>query len=660
MFYSVALVAASLIASQMNYFARAAIDEKEQDVAAVFRRMEALVLAFRDEMERVYSYRCDAATLAECYERNFNDCSSSYPNQQCMDANELVVPACGNGISCNALWDKTCSAVRLPGSLADGPAGNPSDAKVIESICYSRLAEQFMVDNRKNGNQIYFGSADGSFRIIPARHSEVCGEYDARRRPWFVAASSGPKDVVLVIDVSGSMDDYRRIDLAKEAAITIIETLTVADRVAVVKFSSYAHLIGGVSRLIRATSENKSKLIDAIKDLKTDGATNFGDAFNTTFNALDNTIRNEATSGCNIAVLFLTDGQITQGLQEDEVVSLVNNRTAQLAEEFSRKTTIFTFSLGYHADHTATKRIACSTGGIWSKVDDFSGDLVKEMSSYYKLYALGLGEGGNEDFTAWVEPYPFSTGGVMGTTVSTPVYDRSVNPPLFLGVAAVDMYMDDIEQIIDQDSSMMLDRFVLLSTAVCPKISFTVDELDALRYIGGGEDAVCQDDFDDVTDFIGILPAECQYESELSKNGNVWQNKNMNGKTYLDRACCEKGGVEPSSMCPVLSGASDAEETDTSPPTDQNSSVSPTDWYSVAPGPVPAKSYESRNSGTIVGTIVVAVVVVFCLGLLRFLCKRNCPIIDTERRISRTPSVIGDGVPMVMPPASAPSFNPEI
>ena len=33
------------------------------------------------------------------------------------------------------------------------------------------------------------------------------------------------------------------------------------------------------------------------------------------------------------------------------------------------------------------------------QVDDFSDDLVSAMISYYLLYALGLGEGGNEDFT---------------------------------------------------------------------------------------------------------------------------------------------------------------------------------------------------------------------------------------------------------------------
>lgn len=65
--------------------------------------------------------------------------------------------------------------------------------------------------------------------MLPASREECYG-YDPRRRPWFVAASSGPKDLVLVLDTSGSMNDYGRLDLLKEAAITgelknLIQTL---------------------------------------------------------------------------------------------------------------------------------------------------------------------------------------------------------------------------------------------------------------------------------------------------------------------------------------------------------------------------------------------------------------------------------------------------
>ena len=287
-------------------------------------------------------------------------------------------------------------------------------------------------------------------------------------------------------------------------------------------FSSRAAQIGGFSSLISATNENKERLVKAIKDLDANGGTNFYDAFNTAFNALDKTIRSESTSGCNITILFMTDGQISGGPGANEVIKLVNDRTEQLSATFNRNTTLFTFSLGQQADHSVTKSIACSTNGIWTHVDDSTGDLVTAMSSYYKLFALGLGEEGNEDFTAWVEPYEFTNpAGKIGTTVSAPVYDRSVKPPLFLGVVAVDSYMDTLEQVLGEDatSSTMLQRFVLLSTARCPKLGLTECELDALRFLGGGEEATCG-----VCNstYTGIIPETCSFQSDLPNN--LWHN----------------------------------------------------------------------------------------------------------------------------------------
>lgn len=116
---------------------------------------------------------------------------------------------------------------------------------------------------------------------------------------------SGPKDVVLVLDVSGSMENYGRLELAKRAAITVIETLTVADRMAIVTFSEEAQQIGGYDSLIRTTYENKQLLIQVINDLVSDGPTNFINAFQVAFNAIDNTIKKEASSGCNNIAIYL-------------------------------------------------------------------------------------------------------------------------------------------------------------------------------------------------------------------------------------------------------------------------------------------------------------------------------------------------------------------
>ena len=346
---------------------------------------------------------------------------SSVPNQQCMKADELVIEACaGSGGNCNALWDKTTSVVSIPEALAKGEHDNPTDPEIIETACYTLLAEDYMRQKYENDeifwdsynvqpSWTYFGAHNGLFRKLPANAQEECGNYDPRLRPWFVAASSGPKDVVIILDVSGSMSDHGRLDLAKEAAITVVETLTISDRVAVIIFSDYANQIpAGNEFLLRATSENKKLLIDSIRELAEGGSTNFHDGFKHAFDALERTIAQEYTSGCNIAILFMTDGVRTAGPDTDEVLHLIDNSTQRLASVSGRDTKIFTFSLGVTADRLATKEIACNANGIWTPVDDFDGDLVGAMASYYKLFALGLGN--YTDFTAWVEPYEFFSG----------------------------------------------------------------------------------------------------------------------------------------------------------------------------------------------------------------------------------------------------------
>ena len=56
----------------------------------------------------------------------------------------------------------------------------------------------------KRYGRAYIGTSLGSFRAYPAIGG-CSGDYDPRFRPWYVAATAGAKNVVLIIDVSGSM-----------------------------------------------------------------------------------------------------------------------------------------------------------------------------------------------------------------------------------------------------------------------------------------------------------------------------------------------------------------------------------------------------------------------------------------------------------------------
>ena len=558
-----------------GFYAQAASAEAEARVSEILSKMQGDALAFRNEVERAHAGRCSAETLSACYMGSSSDCSSVFPGQVCMEPGEAVIAACagsgdgsGDG-ACNALWDKTSTVVKIPSALASGRWGAPSDPEAIETVCYTRDLEPYLVEKYGEDELYwgrygarpawsYFGAHNGVFRQAPANHAEQCGLYDPRKRPWFVAASSGPKDVVLVIDTSGSMSEYGRIGLARDAAKTVVETLTVADRVAVVAFNGAAELLnigGGVEGgLVRATQSNKDALVREIDRLEANGATNFHAAFDLTFASLERTIRQESSSGCNVAVLFLTDGEITEGQGPAEVIGLVNLQRERIRQAYGRTTYVFTYSLGFDADVDVPKRIACETGGLWAQVDDavFGGDLIAAMAGYYKLFALGLGEGGNADFTAIVEPYQDFSTGKMATTVSAPVYDRTVSPPTLLGVVGIDTYMDALETVLGEDasSSSMLNRFVALSTARCPNLELTGCEVDALRFLGGGERAMCGSCGDGGESIANIVPQKCATASDLPRS--LWANVDNEDKSYEERACCQLGGTEASDSCPVV------------------------------------------------------------------------------------------------------------
>jgi hypothetical protein len=57
----------------------------------------------------------------------------------------------------------------------------------------------------------------------------------------------------------------------------------------------------------------------------------------------------------------------------------------------------------------------------------------------------------------------YSTGGVLGTTVSAPVYSRAKDPHLFLGVVGFDLRMSAVDTALGaNESTASLQRIIRL------------------------------------------------------------------------------------------------------------------------------------------------------------------------------------------------------
>ena len=195
--------------------------------------------------------------------------------------------------------------------------------------------------------------------------------------------------------------------------------------------------------------------------------TNYEAAFDKAFDLFESIETTEKSSNCHRAILFLSDGEPSVGDGSKTGDDLYRHIT----EKNILNATIFTYALGANADEEALKNIACNSGGIYAKIPD-NGDLVEQMSAYYKLYAILQGGAENMNFTTWVEPYLYSSG-VMGTTVSTPVFDRSKDPPLWIGVVGVDFTISELEQaVVVQIVTKLFWRSLLLPlTATCPNMN---------------------------------------------------------------------------------------------------------------------------------------------------------------------------------------------
>merc|ERR1712107_182566 len=95
---------------------------------------------------------------------------------------------------------------------------------------------------QKFGYHLYGHQDTGMLAIYPS--ADYCAAYDPRFRPWYASAATGPKNIVIIIDKSGSMRDYDRMNIAKAAIKKVLNTLTWSDFAQVIYFASRVDLFG--------------------------------------------------------------------------------------------------------------------------------------------------------------------------------------------------------------------------------------------------------------------------------------------------------------------------------------------------------------------------------------------------------------------------------
>ncbi len=116
-----------------------------------------------------------------------------------------------------------------------------------------------------------------------------------------------PSNLVFLLDVSGSMNDARKLPLLKDALRILVNQLTARDRVAIVVYA-------GSSGLVLPSTNNRSEILNALNNLNAGGSTDGGQGIQLAYSvAQQNFIKNG-----NNRVILATDGDFNVGLSGDE------------------------------------------------------------------------------------------------------------------------------------------------------------------------------------------------------------------------------------------------------------------------------------------------------------------------------------------------------
>ncbi|GIY29669.1 hypothetical protein CEXT_556551 [Caerostris extrusa] len=225
--------------------------------------------------------------------------------------------------------------------------------------------------------------------------------YDVRLRNWYVHASTSPKDMLILMDTSGSMHG-QTMEIMKIAVKTLLTTL----------FNSSAKWIScfdTLCKLIVETSRFCLKAIDSIEDGNM-AKLSIGLTLLSKLLSKENRSNSWAGSQCNQVIMLFSDG----GTEEAwDVLEKYNS---------DKSVRVFAYAIGPHPVPYATlKEIACSNRGYFTSIQAMGAVRTKIQ---------GLG---------------------MMTTVTLPVFNRTeIANQSMVGVMKIDI---SLQKMLDFEPS---------------------------------------------------------------------------------------------------------------------------------------------------------------------------------------------------------------
>ena len=218
-----------------------------------------------------------------------------------------------------------------------------------------------------------------------------------------------PLDIVLVLDVSGSMEDpitstdtTKRITILKDSINQFIEEFAknnskqsdekYQSRISIIKFAGdKSDKVGNdtytenryrynytqiMNDFFTATNDNKAKLEDVVNSISPAGATRSDFAMELALEQIKQSKNDESRKDAKRIVFFVTDGQPTTLNNFDDDVA---NRAITASEEIKKDAEVYTFGMFSLTDPSITGHVG---SGSWSDAEKFNAYMHGVSSNY--------------------------------------------------------------------------------------------------------------------------------------------------------------------------------------------------------------------------------------------------------------------------------------
>lgn len=366
----------------------------------------------------------------------------------------------------NEMVNFDLSTVHVPTNVFDKAPVIQNGVKWSEA-----LDEQFKKnhDFDMSSKWQYFCSSDGFFRVYPGMKwpkNNTDGRidtFDCRIRSWYIKAATSPKNIIILVDKSGSMKGLR-MKITHSTVDKILQTLSDEDHFNIIKFSdepSYADEGCTNNTLIHASASNKRRMLEKVKNIRPEKRANFTKALIEAFELfmseesnLSNQSENwkekrqENAKLCNKAIMLITDGAPESYEKVFEEYNWVNNKSVR----------VFTFLIGREvSDSRNAKWMADANRGYYTHISTLA-DVQENVQEYIKVMSrpLALSQAENHVWTSLYADYVTEVsenkdkGLQYITSFAAPVYDTRENHTEdgLLGVAGTDVTVKQIQELI--------------------------------------------------------------------------------------------------------------------------------------------------------------------------------------------------------------------